>query len=400
MVDGQNPGRPSFFRKPGPAGSRAPGRPVTPPPPPPPPVVPPPPAPPIPPDPLESSLVPPAEPLRRPTFHGSGGTLFGIHVVNTLLTIVTVGIYYFWAKTRLRQYLFGQAEIDGDRFAYHGTGRELLLGTLKAALVFGVPISLLNIIRDVLDAPVLVKLADGVLSGSLLFVLFPVAMVGARRYRLGRTSWRGIRFSFRGRVWDLIKIVLVGTFLTGITLGLYYPVLLVKRQAFMISNSYFGSERFGFAGRGRDLFWVYVQAALLTVPTLGLSWVWYAARQPASVRLMREGLEITTAEGGTRLWPYRELRQTQGAYAGEEVRLERGGELPETLLIADAAFLQSLHEVAPHVGPRFHDPRRRAARLRWTTVAAGGGLAATVAIYPWGIPLPAAPGTAPGPVAR
>jgi predicted Zn-dependent protease len=115
-----------------------------------------------------------------------------------------------------------------------------------------------------------------------------------------------------------------------------------------------------------------------------------AARQPATVRLMREGLEITTAAGGTSLWPYRELRQTQGAYAGEEVRIERGGELPETLLVPDAAFLQSLHEASPHVGARFHDPRRRSARLRWTIVAAGGVLAATVAIYLWGIPLLAA----------
>ncbi len=115
-----------------------------------------------------------------------------------------------------------------------------------------------------------------------------------------------------------------------------------------------------------------------------------AARQPATIRLMREGLEITTAAAGTRLWPYRELRQTQGAYAGEEVRLERGGELPETLLVTDAAFLQSLHEASPHVGTRFHDPRRRSARLRWTIIAAGGVLAATVALYLWGIPLLAA----------
>jgi predicted Zn-dependent protease len=115
-----------------------------------------------------------------------------------------------------------------------------------------------------------------------------------------------------------------------------------------------------------------------------------AARQPATVRLMREGLELTTAAGGTRLWRYRELRQTQGSYAGEEVRLERGGELPETLLIPDAAFLQSLHEAAPDVGLRFHDPRRRSARLKWTIVAAGGVLAVTVAIYLWGIPVLAA----------
>ena len=115
-----------------------------------------------------------------------------------------------------------------------------------------------------------------------------------------------------------------------------------------------------------------------------------AARQPATIRLMREGLEITTEAAGTRFWPYRELRQTQGSYAGEEVRLERGGELPEALLLPDAAFLESLHEAAPHVGLRFHDPRRRSARLRWTIVAAGGVLAATVAMYLWGIPLLAA----------
>lgn len=115
-----------------------------------------------------------------------------------------------------------------------------------------------------------------------------------------------------------------------------------------------------------------------------------AARHPATIRLMREGLEVSTEVGGTRFWPYRELRQTQGAYAGEEVRLERGGELPETLLVPDPAFLQSLHEAAPHVGFRFHDPRRRSARLWWTVVAAGGVLAATVAIYLWGIPLLAA----------
>jgi uncharacterized membrane protein YjgN (DUF898 family) len=192
---------------------------------------------------------------------------------------VTLGVYYFWAKTRLRQYLFSQSEIEGDRFAYHGTGRELLLGTLKAVLVFGLPILGLNVIRDVLDVPLLLKFGAGLLSGILLFVFFPIAMVGARRYRLGRTSWRGIRFSFRGRVWEMIKIFIVGSFFTGVTFGLYYPFFLVTRQTFMVSHSYFGSERFGFDGRGWDLFWPYVISILLTVPTAGLCWVWYIARK-------------------------------------------------------------------------------------------------------------------------
>ncbi len=105
---------------------------------------------------------------------------------------------------------------------------------------------------------------------------------------------------------------------------------------------------------------------------------------------MREGIEITTPGGWTRLWPYRELRQTQGFYAGEEVRLERGGTLPETLLVADVGFLDSLHEAAPDVGLRFHRPSRRGVRLRWTIVAAVSVIAATAAIYLWGIPALAA----------
>jgi uncharacterized membrane protein YjgN (DUF898 family) len=281
MVEGQEPpGRPSFFRKPAPPGAPASRSPVAPPPPAPP--LPPPPGPP------GGRPIPPAGPepeppgaatLRRPRFHGTGGALFGIHVVNTLLTLVTLGIYYFWAKTRLRQYLFGQTEIEGDRFAYHGTGRELLLGTLKAVFVFGVPIFLLNAVRDVLDVPVLVKFGAGMLSATLLFVFFPVAMVGARRYRLSRASWRGIRFSFRGRVWEMMKIFIVGSFFTGLTFGLYYPFFLVARQTFMVSHSYFGSERFAFDGQGRDLFWPFVLSILLTLPTLGLCWVWYVARK-------------------------------------------------------------------------------------------------------------------------
>jgi len=82
---------------------------------------------------------------------------------------------------------------------------------------------------------------------SVLFLIFiPVAMVGSRRYRLTRTSWRGIRFSFRGRAWTFIPIFLKGYFLSGLTFGLYYPFYLTRRQSFMMSNSYFGNERFGF----------------------------------------------------------------------------------------------------------------------------------------------------------
>ena len=105
---------------------------------------------------------------------------------------------------------------------------------------------------------------------------------------------------------------------------------------------------------------------------------------------MREGLEVTAAGGRTRLWPYAEIRQTQGFYAGEEVRLERGGHLPEILLIADLGFLRSLHELAPELSTRFHNPARRGRRLRLTIVAAGGVIVLAAVLYLWAIPFAAA----------
>ena len=89
-----------------------------------------------------------------------------------------------------------------------------------------------------------------------------------------------------------------------------------------------------------------------------------AIRRAAAVRLLRSGLEITTETGHTAWWPYGEVRQTQGFYEGQEVRLERGGQLPEVVLIRDAAFLSALHRAAPEAAGRFHDPSRRRRRMR------------------------------------
>jgi Zn-dependent protease with chaperone function len=115
-----------------------------------------------------------------------------------------------------------------------------------------------------------------------------------------------------------------------------------------------------------------------------------AIRHPATVRLMREGLEVETPGGWSRFWPYGELRQTQGFYKGEEVRLERGGDLSEALLILDEGFLESLREAAPGFRRRFHDPSRRGGRLRLTILAAVAVVAIIGALYLWGIPVLAA----------
>lgn len=236
-------------------------------------------APPFRPPSAPSGVTPDTGAIRRLSFHGSGGSLFGIHTVNLFLTLVTLGVYSFWGKVRVRRYLLAQSSLDGDRFAYHGSGKELLLGFLKALLVFVVPLGLLGLARDRLGLGLALKTLLSVMAYGLVVLFVAVVRVGARRYRLSRTSWRGIRFSFRGRVADYLKLYVVGSILTVLTLGFYYPVFATKQQAFMVSHSYVGSQRFAFDGRGRDLLAPFVVAVLLTLPTLGLCWYWFIAQQ-------------------------------------------------------------------------------------------------------------------------
>ena len=123
-----------------------------------------------------------------------------------------------------------------------------------------------------------------------------------------------------------------------------------------------------------------------------------AARRRAGVHITRTGLDVTLPETGTRFfWPFREIRQTQGTYAGEQVRLERGGELAEALLIGDVGFLSAARAASPET-THFHDPARRRFRVGLTFGALVAAVALAVGIYYIGIPAFAAVAAARVPV--
>jgi uncharacterized membrane protein YjgN (DUF898 family) len=185
------------------------------------------------------------------SFQGSGGTLFGIQIVNLLLIIVTLGIYYFWAKARVRIYTWSQVDFNGDRFAYHGTGKEVLIGWLKAAIVFGIPFYAFQNIPVIIGAPTPFIIAGVIISFLIISIFVPVATVGSRRYRLSRTSLRGIRFSFRGKWQKFAKIFFACMLWMLLTLGFYMPYFDMRRQTFLIENGHYGNEKFSFDGKGK-----------------------------------------------------------------------------------------------------------------------------------------------------
>lgn len=203
-------------------------------------------------------------------FRGAGGTLLGMQVVNVCLTLVTLGAYHFWGKAKIRRYLFSHTAFGSDRFVYHGTGKELYQGFLKAMLVFGLPYFSLGAVHTFLELPRWVDLLSQALAGLVLFLYVPVAMVNARRYRCTRTSWRGIRFSFRGHTTDFLKLYFRGWALTLLTLGSYYPYFQTQRQAFLHGHTYWGNQRFGFNGHGSGLMLPFAITLVSTYVVLGL----------------------------------------------------------------------------------------------------------------------------------
>lgn len=203
-------------------------------------------------------------------FRGAGGTLLGMQIANVCLTLVTLGVYHFWGKAKIRRYLFSHTSFGNDRFAYHGTGKELYQGFLKAMLVFGIPYFSLGAAHTFLDLPRWVDLLSQALAGLVLFLYVPVAMVNARRYRCTRTSWRGIRFSFRGHTTDFLTLYVRGWGFTLLTLGSYYPYFQTQRQAFFHAHTYFGNQRFGFTGHGSGLMVPFAVTLVSTYVVLGL----------------------------------------------------------------------------------------------------------------------------------
>ena len=73
-------------------------------------------------------------PLRL-RFHGNGSSLFGIFVINVLFTLLTLGVYYFWGKAKIRRYMHSQTELHNSRFSNHTTGGELCIGWIKAIIL-------------------------------------------------------------------------------------------------------------------------------------------------------------------------------------------------------------------------------------------------------------------------
>jgi len=237
-------------------------------------------------------------------FNAQPSKLFVIMLVNFFFTIITLSLYYPWAKAKLLQYYYSVTDFQGSRFVFHGTGKEMFRGYIKVLALFVVLFGTIKVFQWIGD-PITVIIVS-VISYLIVLALIPLAIHGVMRYRLSRTSWRGIHMGYRGSLKELYKLYLKGILFTILSFGIYTSWFMVGMRRYIVSNIRFGSLEFKFQGEGSTLFGLHLGGRFLSMITLAIYYPWYLISiknfeiENASVVQNGKGYKIkSTMKGGS-----------------------------------------------------------------------------------------------------
>lgn len=120
-------------------------------------------------------------------FTGAGSEYFRIWIVNMVLLVITLGLYWPWAKVRRLRYFWGNTLVDGDPLGFHGEAGQMFKGWVLVGVLF--------IVYNVAES---VSPVAGAVAFAALGSLWPALWRSSMVFRLGNTSWRGLRFRFVG----------------------------------------------------------------------------------------------------------------------------------------------------------------------------------------------------------
>jgi uncharacterized membrane protein YjgN (DUF898 family) len=209
--------------------------------------------------------LPAATKTQRLVYDGTLFQLYEIYLLNLVLNVVTIGIFRFWAKTRIRRYVWSHVSFQGDRLEYTGTGGELFKGfliVLGFVVLFGILQGVLQFAAGPTSAVVIATQI-----GFVIFVAYLalVAHYTAQNYRLTRTLWRGVRGGMTGSGWSYGIKALGLSLLLPLSLGLAQPWVSAKLVNWRANASWFGSERLQLDLRAGPLYAAFFISVVLTI---------------------------------------------------------------------------------------------------------------------------------------
>lgn len=226
-----------------------------------------------------------AEDAQRLSFDGKSGAIFWLIFKTTFLTLITLGIYRFWARARVRKFIWSNTKLGSDGLEYSGTGLEKFLGFLIALVVLAIYLGILqvvltfagiNMFGTILSEPnsgadeALQALVFNITFLALLPLMF-FATYRARRYFLSRTTFRGVRLGMEQAAIKYMFFALLMMGLCVVTLGLAVPYALFKLEKFVTDRTWFGDEKFHQGGTWWMMCRPCLHIVLGILVTLGIS---------------------------------------------------------------------------------------------------------------------------------
>mgnify|MGYP001222868927 CR=1 FL=1 len=193
-------------------------------------------------------------------FTGDGKEYFGIWIVNLLLTIVTLGIYSAWAKVRRLQYFYRNTSVAGASFDYHGSPQAILKGRVVAVIL----LAAYNLSFQYSEALGLAVLA-------VLAMVMPWLLVRSLRFKLHNSSYRGLRFRFRGSVGESYVVFLILPIASIFTLYLLAPVWHQQLKKYQHNNSCYADAEFRFDAPVGAFYRIYLAAAAMGLAPIVLA---------------------------------------------------------------------------------------------------------------------------------
>lgn len=173
----------------------------------------------------------------RFSFSGTGGEYFRIWIVNLLFSILTLGIYSAWAKVRRTNYFYNSSSVAGSSFEYHGNPVAILKGRIIAVLL----IVIYNLAFEMSDI-------IGLSMILLVMLVAPWLIWKSLQFKLYNSSYRGIRFGFRGQLLHVYRVYLLLPILTMLTAFILAPFTHQRMKKFQHEESRFGTSHFSFTG--------------------------------------------------------------------------------------------------------------------------------------------------------
>lgn len=254
--------------------------------------------------------LPPERARAQVAFTGDRRSFLGLIAKGAGLEMVTVGFYRFWLTTDIRRHLWSHTVVDGDGAEYTGRGKELMIGFLIAMAIL-VPVYVAYFILG-LEAERLQAFASVPLV-AFLYVFTQFAIYRARRYRMTRTVWRGVRFWMTGSGWSYALRASLWGLLVVVTLGLALPWRDAALERYKMRNTHYGDLQGSFVGEGWEFFkrgwWLWLLTPIVLYAFIFAPFV-YAAYKAVQMRWWLNGLRL----GGVSLESNLGKSQLMGLY--------------------------------------------------------------------------------------